>query len=215
MKRLLFLALLAGGAFYAYKTGRLGGHGDGAFDKDGKPAVMLFTSADCGDPCDKIRTELKKRVARFEEVILTEPSSKYRVNAMPTVIVGRQRTVGDDVHKLAGMLGEVLGKDALTRRERIVLADHFDEQDKPKVVLYGTKWCGYCKAQRELFQEKNIPFEDIDVEASQAGLMAYNALEGSGYPLTYVGYRRFDGLKEAEILAAIKELKDKPQANLR
>lgn len=215
MKRILLLALIAGGAFYAYKTGRLGGNGAGVFDKDGKPAVMLFTSAECGAGCDKIRNELKKRVATFEEVILTEPDRKYGVNAMPTVIAGKQRTVGDDVHKLAGMLGEVLGKDALTRRERIVLAAHFDEQDKPKVVLYGTKWCGYCKAQRELFQEKNIPFEDIDVEASEAGLMSYNALAGSGYPLTYVGYRRFDGVREADILAAIKELKDKPQANLR
>ncbi|HEX8611840.1 MAG TPA: glutaredoxin domain-containing protein [Telluria sp.] len=215
MKRILLLALIAGGAFYAYKTGRFGGSGSGAFDKDGKPAVMLFTSAECGNACDKIRDELKKRVLPFTEVILTEPSSKYGVNAMPTVIVGKQRTVGDDVHKLAGMLGEVLGKDALTRRERIVLAGHFDEQDKPKVVLYGTKWCGYCKAQRELFEEQNIPFEDIDVEASEAGLMAYNALEGSGYPLTYVGYRRFGGFSESDILAAVKELKDKPQANLR
>lgn len=215
MKRILFLALIAGGAFYAYKTGRLGGGGDGVFDKNGKPAVMLFTSAECGDPCDTIRAELKKRVASFEEVILTEPSTKYHVNAMPTVIAGKQRSVGDDVHKLAGMLGEVLGKEALTRRERIVLANHFDEQDKPKVVLYGTKWCGYCKAQRELFEEKNIPFEDVDVEASEAGLMAYNALEGNGYPLTYVGYRRFGGFNKSDILTAVKELKDKPQAGLR
>ncbi|RSZ56721.1 hypothetical protein HF313_29720 [Massilia atriviolacea] len=215
MKRILFLALVAGGALYAYKTGRLGGNGGGSFDKDGKPAVMLFTSADCGEPCDKVRTELKKRVIGFQEVILSEPDRKYGVNAMPTVIAGKQRTVGDDVHKLAGMLGEVLGKDALTRRERIALSAHFDEQDKPRVVLYGTKWCGYCKAQRELFQEKNIPFEDVDVEESEAGLMAYNSLAGSGYPLTYVGYRRFGGYNESEILAAVNELKDKPQANLR
>ncbi|MFB9245194.1 glutaredoxin family protein [Massilia antarctica] len=215
MKRILFLALIAGGALYAYKSGRLSAGGSGAFDKDGKPLVMLFTSAECGEHCDKIRNELKKRVPAFQEVVLTEPDKKYKVDALPTVIAGKQRNVGDDVHALAGMLGEVLGKEALTRRERIVMANHFDAQDKPRVVLYGTKWCGYCKAQRELFEEKKIPFEDVDVEASEAGAIAYNALEGSGYPLTYVGYRRFGGYKEAEILAAVDELTKKPQANLR
>lgn len=52
-----------------------------------------------------------------------------------------------------------------------------------------------------------MPFDDVDVEASQASGLAYAALKGNGYPLVYVGYRRFSGYTEQEILATIAELK--------
>jgi hypothetical protein len=37
--------------------------------------------------------------------------------------------------------------------------------------------------------------------------LAYQVLKGIGYPLTYVGVRRFSGYNEQDILAAIAELK--------
>jgi glutaredoxin len=73
-------------------------------------------------------------------------------------------------------------------------------------VLYGTSWCGYCKRQREYFAAHNVPFVNIDVERSSSGKLAYDTLQANGYPLVYVGYRRFDGYKEKEILDAVAEL---------
>ncbi|MEJ1964334.1 MAG: glutaredoxin 3 [Gammaproteobacteria bacterium] len=34
-----------------------------------------------------------------------------------------------------------------------------------KVVMYTTGWCGYCARARSLLESKNVPFEEIDVDA--------------------------------------------------
>ena len=41
--------------------------------------------------------------------------------------------------------------------------------------MYTTSWCGYCERARQLLQRKNVPFEDIDVDArpeARAEMMA-------------------------------------------
>ena len=37
----------------------------------------------------------------------------------------------------------------------------------PRVVLYGTSWCGACRTARQYFLSHNIPFVDKDVEKDQ------------------------------------------------
>jgi glutaredoxin 3 len=39
---------------------------------------------------------------------------------------------------------------------------------KPVVTIYGTSWCGACRAARQYFSERKIPFEDKDIEADPA-----------------------------------------------
>jgi glutaredoxin len=34
----------------------------------------------------------------------------------------------------------------------------------PVVTIYGTSWCGACRAARQYFASKNIPFADKDIE---------------------------------------------------
>jgi glutaredoxin len=34
----------------------------------------------------------------------------------------------------------------------------------PVVTIYGTSWCGACRAAREYLTERKIPFADKDVE---------------------------------------------------
>jgi len=38
----------------------------------------------------------------------------------------------------------------------------------PRVVLYGTSWCGACRSARQFFVQNAIPFVDRDVEKDQA-----------------------------------------------
>jgi glutaredoxin len=37
-------------------------------------------------------------------------------------------------------------------------------KDEAHVVIYGTGWCGYCERARAWFRERQIPFEDRDIE---------------------------------------------------
>lgn len=218
MLRWLIIAAFIFGAYQLYHKG-FPGHG-GALDKNGKAMVVLFVGPGCGEHCDGVRGLLKARGMRFEEIDVTGPDgapvpNKYGVSGYPTTLIGKVQVQGADLPRITAALAEQFGKDALSRSEQMVMDGHFDAGGKAKVVLYGTKWCGYCKAQRELFAAKNIPFDDIDVEASEAAMLAYSALKGSGYPLTYVGYRRFDGFQEGPLLAAVDELAGHPRQNVR
>ncbi|MEO8756057.1 MAG: glutaredoxin family protein [Casimicrobiaceae bacterium] len=62
-----------------------------------------------------------------------------------------------------------------------------------KVKLYTTAWCGYCKKARAYLKSRNIPFEDVDVETTQRGKREFEAINGNGVPVIFVGERRMDG----------------------
>jgi len=208
MLRFLLVICVAFGAWKLYQQGNTlaGPRVTGA---DGKPLVILFTGPQCGANCEGIRADLVARKVKFEEVELASPDDKmaieYGVTAYPTTIIGRHKFVGSDAHAMSGVLVDAFGDAVLTRTEKMAMAGHFDTQGHPKVVLYGTKWCGYCRKQRELFAQKGIAFDDIDVEASEQGALAYGALKGNGYPLTYVGYQRYDGFNDGPLMAAAGE----------
>jgi glutaredoxin 3 len=38
----------------------------------------------------------------------------------------------------------------------------------PVVTIYGTSWCGACRAARQYFSERKIPFSDKDIEQDPA-----------------------------------------------
>jgi glutaredoxin len=206
MKKLIILGILV---FCGYKGYQ---HISAANDKgpvaaDGTPIAQLFIGAGCGQPCDEVEQILKSRNINHELIDISTPEGeKYGINQYPLTRVGKKKVLGNDRNQLVAVLAESYGESALTPGERIAMQGHFDEKGKPVVVLYGTTWCQYCKHEREYFAEHNIPFYDVDVEASPSAKMAYDTLQGVGYPLVYVGYRRFVGYKEKEILDAVAEL---------
>ncbi len=220
MKKILLLALLAFGGYKFYQNGYSLLSPSGAFDKKGNPLVVLFVGPGCAQTCDNVVAILDKRNVKFEQISVAGPdgapvSNKYGITRFPTTLVGKQEILGDDTTRIASALAEAYGKDVLTRTEQMAMNNHFDDQGKPKVVMYGTSWCPYCKQQREFFANNKIAFDEFDVEASKPNELAYNILQGNGYPLTYVGYRRFSGFQEGEILTAIAELSKSKVASVR
>lgn len=63
----------------------------------------------------------------------------------------------------------------------------------PRVVMYSTRWCGYCKQARAYFKDKGIRFSELDIEQSPDARRAYDRLGGSGVPLILVGEQRMSG----------------------
>ena len=226
MKKILFptlavlLALTAFGAWFAYQQSDWSKRSTPAFSKDGKALVYLYTGPECGRECVLLGAAMKERRVGFEEINFVGSDglpikNSHGVRGYPTTVVGNRRVEGADLPALSAALAEAYGKDGLTQRERMGMDGHFDAHGKPKVVMYGTTWCGYCAKQRALFAARGVQFDDVDVERSKAGNVAFSALQGNGFPLTYVGYRRFDGYREADLLAAIDELSKTRQANVR
>ncbi len=220
MKKILLLALIVFGGYKFYQNGYSLLPSQGAFDKKGKALVVLFVGPGCAGPCNNVIDVLNKRGVAFEQISVAgsdggPASNKYGITRFPTTLVGEQVILGDDTLRITSALAEAFGKDVLTRTEQMAMDNHFDAQGKPKVVMYGTTWCPYCKQQRAFFADNKIAFEEIDVEASKSNEMAYHMLQGNGYPLTYVGYRRFSGFQEGEILTAVAELSKMKVASVR
>ena len=220
MKKILVLALLAFAGYKLHQNGYSLLSPSGAFDKKGNPLVVLFVGPGCAQTCDNVVAILDKRNVKFEQISVAGPdgapvSNKYGITRFPTTLVGKQEILGDDTTRITSALAEAYGKDVLTRTEQMAMNNHFDDQGKPKVVMYGTSWCPYCKQQREFFANNKIAFDEFNVEASKPNELAYSVLQGNGYPLTYVGYRRFAGFQEGEILTAISELAKTKVASVR
>lgn len=212
MKKFLFLAVLVAAVYKFFPNSFPFLSTPGAFDKSGKPLVVVFLGPNCGAPCDTVQGILKQRSIAYQtmDVVGADGApvrNKYGITRYPTTLIGKQEILGDDTPRITAALAEAYGMETLPRREQMAMANHFDAEGRAKVVLYGTSWCPYCKQQRAFFAANGVQFDEVDVEASQAGGLAYAALQGNGYPLVYVGYRRFSGYTEQEILAAIAELK--------
>jgi len=212
MKKLVLLAVLAFAGFKLYQNGFSFLSSNGAFAEDGKPKVVLFVGPGCGRYCERVRSSLVARNLQFEEINIAGPDgapikNRYGVTKYPTTLIGDREVLGDDMAGLTAALAETLGRSALTRKEDRLMDNHFDAAGNAQVVMYATQWCPYCKKQRQYFAERGIRYKEIDVEASEANRSTYNAFEAGGYPLLYVGYRRFDGYTEGPIDAAIDELK--------
>ena len=77
-------------------------------------------------------------------------------------------------------------------------------QAQAQVVMYATEWCGYCKQTRRFLDSKGIPFKEYDIEKSDEGRKAYEALGGRGIPLIDVNGTIIRGFSEEAILAALK-----------
>ncbi|WP_095101352.1 glutaredoxin family protein [Pseudomonas sp. Irchel 3A5] len=77
-------------------------------------------------------------------------------------------------------------------------------QVQARVVMYATEWCGYCKQTRRFLDSKGIPFKEYDIEKSDEGRKAYEALGGRGIPLIDVNGTIIRGFSEEAILAALK-----------
>ena len=73
------------------------------------------------------------------------------------------------------------------------LGDRYFSGGADKVILYSAQWCGVCKKAKRFFIEKNIPFEEYDVEKSQRGRRDFNRLQGKGVPIILVGDHRMNG----------------------
>jgi glutaredoxin len=211
MKKLIAFVLILFGGFLAYKYFYSSASIKEAFDENGNPKVMVFTMDNCGTPCDEVIDLLKKKNITFDEINTSSEEGKSKFEKFggtgrPLTVIGDHVIPGNNLPEIENKLAETFGMEMLSPAEQRVMKTHFDDDGNPIVVMYGTSWCPYCKKLREYFAAHNIPYEDLDVEKDDKAKMDYDILKGVGYPLTYVGYRRINGLDEERISKAVKEL---------
>ena len=151
----------------------------------------------CGRACTEAESFLKGAGIEYERINLSsdaEAENRLRSlggsNTMPQLYTGTRRVDGFHHLRYKEALGETYGLNALTGNVRDTFASHFYEDGSPKLVMYGASWCPHCKNAREFFQDNGLEFKEWDVEKESEGKRYYQTLEGTGYPLIYVGFRR-------------------------
>lgn len=64
---------------------------------------------------------------------------------------------------------------------------HRPTADSTRIVLYTTRWCGYCASLRMQLEQADVPYTEYDIEQSLGGLLGFWALRARGVPVTVAG----------------------------
>lgn len=81
--------------------------------------------------------------------------------------------------------------------------------ETPRVTLYMTSWCGYCRKARRLLDTLDVPYEAKDIEASREAAREYRAKAGDyrGIPLLDIDGRIVKGYQAELIHELVTRLK--------
>jgi glutaredoxin len=57
----------------------------------------------------------------------------------------------------------------------------------PKVKVYSTSWCAFCRAEKQFLTQKGVEFQDVNVEEDQTAADEMYKLSGQlGVPFTVI-----------------------------
>lgn len=81
------------------------------------------------------------------------------------------------------------------------------DKTKADITIYSTTWCGFCKKEKEYFDEQGIAYNDIMVDLDQAKAKEMIDLSGQmGVPFTVI---KQNGKDDVHILGF-----DKPKIDM-
>lgn len=83
----------------------------------------------------------------------------------------------------------------------------------PRVTIYTTDYCGYCRAAKSFFKEKSIPFEEIDLSGDDEARHSLQQRTGrSTVPQIFVGETHVGGYDDLRALDRAGKLQPLLQA---
>jgi glutaredoxin 3 len=76
-------------------------------------------------------------------------------------------------------------------------------QGQPRVVMYATDWCPYCRRARQLLEARGVAFDEIDVDMSPEARAEMQRRSGStSVPQIFVGEVHVGGCDDLHALEA-------------
>jgi glutaredoxin len=75
----------------------------------------------------------------------------------------------------------------------------------PKVELYTTAWCVYCRKARDFFRSRGIAFIEYDIEKDENAARRKNQLtDRRGVPFAVINGKRIHGFDQGAYIRALK-----------
>ena len=74
----------------------------------------------------------------------------------------------------------------------------------PKVELYTTSWCGYCRQAKEFLTSQGVPFSEYDIEKNTEAARRFKKVNPSGgVPVAVIGGRKLVGYSQRAYAQAL------------
>ncbi len=71
----------------------------------------------------------------------------------------------------------------------------------PKIMIYSTTWCPYCRSAKAFFDQKRIAYEEIDLTGDDAGREALVKRTGrTSVPQIFIGEHHVGGYDDLRAL---------------
>jgi glutaredoxin len=212
MKIIIGIILLATGLYFLEPFWSEFTAAPGTFRGDGSERIVIFTSPDCGARCRDAISYLTKSGQAFEELSLDENDKNINLfhqlggtDVVPYLTSGYQVVSGFYPQDYLSVLAAARGLSVLDPKLREVYARHFDADNKPLLVMYGTSWCVDCAALREYCSSNQIKLRDWDVELNETAALHYELLGGRNFPLVFYGARRMSVYSVPALKRLMKE----------
>ena len=86
------------------------------------------------------------------------------------------------------------------------LSEERELLDAPKVEIFVTGWCPYCRKLESFLTKSHINFKRYDIEKDTKAAQLFSRLGGNGVPMARVGSKVIHGYDPQAILTALKDL---------
>jgi glutaredoxin len=162
----------------------------------GTAGNVVFTSNDCGDPCQSAVAHLTMAGVEFTECNIDSSKEnlkkfrKYGGNTLPLAIISDKPLFGYNQATYQNVIDEFQGK--------------YLQESANSVVMYSSRGCGYCRRAQELFAEYRIQYVEHDISYPDSR-QRYTELNGRGVPLILINGTRINGFDKQAILEALQK----------
>lgn len=93
-----------------------------------------------------------------------------------------------------GLFGVIFGAAVAVDRTMAHVYNPARNNPSDNVIILTASWCGYCMSLREHLAQQRIPYTDLDVEKTTEGRRAFDAVRGTGIPITIIGDKVIRGV---------------------
>ena len=75
----------------------------------------------------------------------------------------------------------------------------------PRVILYTTTQCHYCRQLKSLLKQLKVPFGEFDVAKNRRAFLDFQRQGGRGVPMLVVGKQVINGFRPEQVKNALKK----------
>lgn len=94
-----------------------------------------------------------------------------------------------------------------SRSVEVISGDYsqFFSDSTPKIIVIGNSTCPYCAKAREFLREKNVHFDDQNIDTSTLAAKNYSLLQGESIPVIITRNHRINGFSPVKLQEIIDQ----------